>query len=151
MHLDTTARKILQTNDRGTYTIPTAGLYPYQWNWDSAFAAMGFAEFDLDRAWTELDTLFSGQWSNGMVPHILFHSEDKGYFPGSDVWGCNGPIPSSGITQPPIAATMAKRIFDKDPVLGRQRLLPLYSKMESWHRWFMQWRLDDGAVCITHP
>jgi hypothetical protein len=151
MQLDITARQILQNNDKGTYTIPTTGLYPYQWNWDSAFAAMGFAEFDLNRAWTELDTLFSGQWPNGMVPHILFHTVDESYFPGPDVWGCNGPVSSSGITQPPIAATMARRIFDKDPVLGKQRLQPLYKKMEAWHRWFMQWRLDDGAVCITHP
>jgi len=151
MQPDDTARQILRNNDKGRYTIPTSGLYPYQWNWDSAFAAMGFAEFDLDRAWTELDTLFSGQWDNGMVPHILFHTVDKSYFPGPDVWGCKGPISSSGITQPPIAATMARRVFDKDTDLGRQRLSPLFEKMEAWHRWFMQWRLDNGAVCITHP
>ena len=30
-------------NDRGGYTVPTEGLYPYQWNWDSAFVALGFA------------------------------------------------------------------------------------------------------------
>ena len=53
--------------------MPTKGLYPYQWNWDSAFAALGFAEFDLARAWAEIETLMSGQWESGMVPHILFH------------------------------------------------------------------------------
>ena len=62
MH-DDTARAILRGNDRGGYTVPTDGLYPYQWNWDSAFAAWGFASYDLDRAWTELDTLFSAQWA----------------------------------------------------------------------------------------
>ncbi len=41
-NLDEQARDILRANDRGGYTIPTAGLYPYQWNWDSAFAAWGF-------------------------------------------------------------------------------------------------------------
>ena len=149
--LDNTARAIIQSNDRGGYTVPTEGLYPYQWNWDSAFAAMGFAEFDIDRAWTELDTLFSGQWSSGMVPHILFHQEDSGYFPGPDVWKGIGPIPSSGVSQPPVAATMAKMVFEKDPEVGRQRLEPLFDKMVEWHRWFMDWRLDQGAVCITHP
>ena len=34
--LDDQARAILKQNDRGGYTIPTNGLYPYQWNWDSA-------------------------------------------------------------------------------------------------------------------
>ena len=29
----------LAKNDRGGYTVPTANLYPYQWNWDSVFAA----------------------------------------------------------------------------------------------------------------
>ena len=57
--LDRRAREILTANDRGGYTLPTAGLYPYQWNWDSAFAAWGFARFDIDRAWQELETLFS--------------------------------------------------------------------------------------------
>ena len=94
--LDKTAREIIEGNDKGGYTVPTEGLYPYQWNWDSAFAAIGFAEFDIDRAWEEFDTLFSGQWDNGMVPHILFHKSDPRYFPGPDVWGGTGPIPSSG-------------------------------------------------------
>ncbi|MFK7854334.1 MAG: hypothetical protein AB8B79_09490 [Granulosicoccus sp.] len=149
--LDDAAKEILRTNDKGTYTIPTKGLYPYQWNWDSAFAAIGFAQFDLDRAWIELETLFSGQWDSGMVPHILFHTVDPTYFPGPDVWGGTGDIASSGISQPPIAATMAKLVFDKNPDIGAQRFEPLFDKMLAWHRWFMQWRLDDNAVCITHP
>ena len=149
--MDAQARDILARNDKGGYTIPTAGLYPYQWNWDSAFAAFGFAQFDMARAWTELDTLFSGQWSNGMVPHILFHTVDDSYFPGPEVWGGTGPVASSGISQPPIAATMARLLFDKDPAIGINRLAPLYDKMVAWHQWFMDWRLDKGAVCITHP
>ena len=149
--MDQTAREILRLNNKGSYTVPTHGLYPYQWNWDSAFAAWGFAQFDIDRAWVELETLFSGQWDNGMVPHILFHQEDPGYFPGPDVWQGIGPIPSSGISQPPIAATMAKLVYDKDPEEGKRRIEPLYDKMLAWHQWFMDWRLDKDAVCITHP
>lgn len=149
--LDEKAREILNTNDKGAYTIPTSGLYPYQWNWDSAFAALGFAQFDVERAWTELETLFSGQWDNGMVPHILFHSQDPGYFPGPEVWGGTGPIPSSGISQPPIAATMARFIFDKNPAVGTKHMEPLFDKFIAWHQWFIDWRLDRDAVCITHP
>jgi len=129
--LDEIARDILATNDKGSYTIPTKGLYPYQWNWDSAFAAMGFSQFNIDRAWIEIETLLSGQWSSGMVPHILFHTTDPSYFPGPDVWGGIGPIPSSGISQPPIAATMAKLVFDKEPVEGKRRIAPLYEKLRS--------------------
>ena len=148
---DEEARGILAQNDRGGYTIPTAGLYPYQWNWDSAFAAMGFAAVDIYRAWTELETLFTGQWANGMVPHILFHAADDGYFPGPDVWQGVGPIASSGISQPPVAATMARLILARNTEAGLPRLGRLYDRMVEWHRWFMDWRLDRGAVCITHP
>ncbi len=149
---DREARNILIANDRGGYTIPTEGLYPYQWNWDSAIAALGFAEFDIDRAWVELETLFTGQWDDGMVPHILFHKNDDRYFPGPDVWGGHGPIPSSGIIQPPVAATMARKIWEKDQAAGEPRLRALFPGLLAWHRWIMKWRLDEhGAVCTTHP
>jgi len=150
--LDREARDILTVNDRGSYTVPTDGLYPYQWNWDSAFAAYGFSTFDIPRAWAELDTLMTGQWDDGMVPHILFHQVDPGYFPGPDVWGCDGPVPSSGISQPPVAATFARKVFEADPDQGRARIAALFPKLKAWHRWFITWRSDDqGAICISHP
>lgn len=149
--LDEKARGIMRANDRGGYTLPTTGLYPYQWNWDSAFAGWGFAEFDLGRAWQELETLMSGQWPNGMVPHILFHRADPGYFPGPDIWGTEGlgPIPSSGISQPPVAASIVRRLHDQNP--ADSRAAALFPKLKAWHRWFIDWRLDRGAVCVTHP
>jgi hypothetical protein len=74
------AIEIFRRNDRGGYTVPTAtGLYPAQWNWDSCLVALGLAQFDEPRAVSELDTLFNGQWSDGMVPHILFHGDDSSY------------------------------------------------------------------------
>lgn len=145
------AEAIMRQNDRGTYTVPTAGLYPYQWNWDSAFAALGFAGFDMDRAWVEIETLMSGQWDSGMVPHILFHKQDDGYFPGPDVWGGTGPIPSSGVTQPPIAMSAIRWIYEKDREAGRKRATDLFPSMVRWVNWFVKWRLDRGAACITHP
>ena len=121
MTLDEQARDVLRKNDKGGYTLPTHGLYPYQWNWDSAFAAWGFTTFDSDRGWTELETLMSGQWEDGMLPHILFHRVDPGYFPGPDVWQGRGPIPSSGISQPPVAATfMAPAVATYRFVVGAQ-------------------------------
>jgi hypothetical protein len=38
-----------------------------------------------------------------MVPHIIFHKEDDGYFPGPDVWATGRKVPTSGITQPAVA------------------------------------------------
>lgn len=149
--LDEQARAILVNNDRGGYTIPTAGLYPYQWNWDSALAAWGFSTFDVDRAWTELETLFAGQWDSGMVPHILFRANDPSYFPGPDVWGSGTEPASSGISQPPVAASMARLVWEADIDAGRERIAELFPKLQAWHNWFMQHRVREGAVTITHP
>ncbi|KJZ17990.1 MGH1-like glycoside hydrolase domain-containing protein [Loktanella sp. S4079] len=149
--LDKRARKILQTNDRGLYTVPTKGLYPYQWNWDSAFCAWGIATYDVRRAWAELETLFTGQWDNGMVPHIVFHKQAIGYFPGPDVWDVPRVPHTSGITQPPIAATMARSVYEADKHYGRVHMELLYGRLVSWHRWFVKYRLHEGMVVITHP
>ena len=69
MDLAQQAIEILRANDRGGYTVPTAaGLYPAQWNWDSCLVALGLAQFDEPRAVVEIETLFGGQWPDGMVP-----------------------------------------------------------------------------------
>ncbi|MFG5381490.1 MGH1-like glycoside hydrolase domain-containing protein [Yoonia sp. R2-816] len=149
--LDAQARAILRGNDKGGYTLPTHGLYPYQWNWDSAFAAWGFATFDNSRAWDELDTLMASQWDTGMVPHIIFHQPDPGYFPGPDVWGTGQSPATSGISQPPVAATLARLIWDMDPQAGRDRIAVLYPKLVAWHRWWHEVRCTHGPVAIIHP
>ena len=114
--LQQTAKQILLNNDRGGYTIPTEGLYPFQWNWDSAFVSLGFAEFDRNRAWQEIETLFSAQWDDGLMPHIVFHKPNPGYFPGPEVWqtdkNVKGGTPTSGITQPPVAATVVRQLWE---------------------------------------
>jgi alpha,alpha-trehalase len=150
MQLDEQARTILRENDRGGYTVPTAGLYPYQWNWDSVFVALGFATFDADRAWRELETLFEAQWPDGMVPHIIFRVDEPSYFPGPSVWNANkGPLPSSGITQPPVAATVVRALAAQDP----ERARPFLAKLNAWHEWFHAARDPQrlGVIAITHP
>ncbi len=143
---------ILRTNDRGGYTVPTARLYPFQWNWDSAFCAMGFATFDLGRAWDELDSLFKGQWADGMVPHIIFHKPADTYFPGPEVWGTRHEPPTSGITQPPVAAMAARWILARGGSESEARCRALYPKLLASHRWWAVARDPDGTglVAILH-
>lgn len=155
--LDRQALDILHLNDRGGYTVPTARLYPYQWNWDSAFVALGFATFDRDRAWRELHLLMEGQWANGMVPHILFRSNDPDYFPGPSVWQTpslqsgGGKMPSGGISQPPVLASVVRWLVEED---GRDADAgALFDAMMSWHRWFHTERVPVGSdvLATTHP
>ncbi len=149
------AAEILRKNDLGDYTVPTHGLYPFQWNWDSCLTALGQAHFDEARAWTEIETLFAHQWEDGMVPHIVFHKEDEGYFPGPDVWGTGRPVPTTGITQPPVAGFAVLRLFQraKDRELAERKARALLPKINAWHEWFYRCRdpQDTGLVAVIHP
>jgi hypothetical protein len=149
------ALEVLKENDRGTYTVPTKGLYPFQWNWDSCLTALGQSHYDEARAWTEIDTLFAHQWPDGMVPHIVFHVYSDGYFPGPDVWSTNRPTATSGITQPPVAGFAVKRLYDRasDKTAAAERARALLPRIDAWHRWFYEMRDPDreGLVAILHP
>jgi hypothetical protein len=146
------ARAVLIGNDRGGYTVPTAQLYPFQWNWDSAFVAMGFATFDAPRAWTEIETLLRGQWDDGMLPHIVFHAPSADYFPGPELWGTHHAPPTSGITQPPVLATAVRRILDTDPA-GADRAAAIYPSLLRNHAWWAAARdpAATGLVATLHP
>ncbi|MDR7124802.1 hypothetical protein [Pseudotabrizicola sp. 4114] len=153
--LSENAIEILRENDRGSYTVPTKGLYPFQWNWDSCLTALGQRHFDEARAWTEIDTLFAHQWPCGMVPHIVFHKLDDGYFPGAEVWATGRPVPTSGITQPAVAGFALRRMFDRatDRAAAEARARALLPKVAAWHRWFYATRDPggEGLVAILHP
>ena len=158
MNLNTSSRAILGANDRGGYTVPNGRVYPFQWNWDSAFVALGFDVFDRDRAWTEIETLFAAQWSDGFLPHIVFWQDDDGYFPGPSVWATGKQPVTSGITQPPVAATIVRKLWERAEAAGdgaafRSRLEALFPKLMDWHRWFRDHRDPDrrGVVIAMHP
>ncbi len=125
--LGAACKTVLEKNSKGDFTIPCAGLYPFQWLWDSAFIAIGWAHIDMARAQTEFQSLFDAQWSNGFMPHIIYHDDDAGksYFPGSAFQGAarNTYAPrhvvTSGITQPPNLGAMLAHIFDKEMAESR--------------------------------
>ena len=149
------AADILRRNDLGGYSVPTHGLYPFQWSWDSAITALGWLQLDEVRAWQEVETMFTGQWNNGMIPHILFHGDTESYFPGPDVWGTKQTIPSSAISQPPIWATAVRILFEntKDRVLANDKLASLLPNLLEYHRWWYRERdpKNTGLVCSYHP
>lgn len=149
---DREAEAILSANDRGGFSVPTAGLYPFQWNWDSAFAALGYQHSDPERAVRELETLADAQWRDGMIPHIIFHTPDTGYFPGPDVWQTPYDPPTSGISQPPVLAIAAQLLVERGH-LGGDRLVPLLEAADRWHAWFKAARRDPetGAIGVVHP
>lgn len=54
------------------YTQPSPGRYPWQWYWDSCFAAIVWRRFDPQRARAELESLLAAQRPDGFVGHTIF-------------------------------------------------------------------------------
>lgn len=140
--------RVLQANDRGRYTVPSPRLYPHQWAWDSAFAAIGWAHVDPERSLTELDTLMHAQWDDGRVPHIVFHQPSPDYAPGPELWGA---ARSSTVSQPPVWPLAARRVAEIAGI--DDRLEALLERFEASLEFFrrerdpLHWRL----VAVAHP
>jgi hypothetical protein len=151
------ALEVLRGNDMGRFIAPTTnGLYPAQWNWDSAYVALALTRMgDQRRAWQELESLLSAQWRGGMVPHIAFHADDSSYFPNSTVWQAGEAVPSSGITQPPVLATFVRLMLDVPGVELESRAIldVLFPRLFAYHKWYHEVRdpSDCGLVTIVHP
>jgi mannosylglycerate hydrolase len=159
--LQAAAAEVLRGNDEGRYTTPSRLTYPHQWNWDSALCALGWAELDPARAWTELESLLGARDArSGMVPHIAFHPDATGrgiewlvpvarpyprYLPGPRWWGPRRGLDgrrTSAITQPPLAATCARLLFERAPDEPRARAL--LAPLAGWHRFLLGRRDPDG-------
>jgi hypothetical protein len=54
------------------YTAPAPGRYPWQWYWDSCFAAISWRRFDRARSRTELKTLLQASRPDGFIGHTIF-------------------------------------------------------------------------------
>eukprot|EP01022_Parablepharisma_sp_SALTPOND_P021860 TRINITY_DN43721_c0_g1_i1.p3 TRINITY_DN43721_c0_g1~~TRINITY_DN43721_c0_g1_i1.p3 ORF type:complete len:227 (-),score=18.20 TRINITY_DN43721_c0_g1_i1:39-719(-) len=150
------AKQVLENNWMGAYTRPAQGLYPHQWNWDSAFIAIGYANYLPQRARQELKHLFAAQWPNGMVPHIVFNTNRLGsYFPEPDFWQCPQGRPTSGITMPPLHAEACLHLhrIAADTAESRVFLAEMFPKLVQCHRYLYQERDPgrEGLIYIRHP
>ncbi|MGZ4185335.1 MAG: MGH1-like glycoside hydrolase domain-containing protein [Solirubrobacteraceae bacterium] len=54
------------------YTCPSPHHYPWQWYWDSCFAAIVWRRFDTARLRRELESLLSVQHDDGFIGHTIF-------------------------------------------------------------------------------
>lgn len=156
------AKTVLNFNWTGSYTRPGPRLYPHQWSWDSAFIAIGYARYDTQRAVKELSHLLDNQWTNGLVPHIVFDPGFSGeYFPGSGFWHaeCDASavctLATSGVVQPPLHATAALQVYRQaqEEAVAREFLECVYPRLSAWHDYLYRERdpEDEGLVYIRHP
>jgi|GEM_PF-2942624 len=119
--------------------------------------------YGVHRAINELASIFSCQWSNGMLPQIRFMSGQHGYRPDADDWGVppevSGPTRyrTSGITQPPIIGLCAREVFLKiGPDAQRAHFADFVgfsAALEKYHHWLLSERdpWHEGLLVCLHP
>jgi hypothetical protein len=156
------ARRVLRANDTGRWTVPSPGQYPHQWNWDSAFVAIGLATFDWERAATEVESILAARWREGMLPHVRYDLRRLAdYFPGPDRWPqaqahmADSAVRASGITNPPLVVTAALLVGRRQP--DRERRLAFWRRTYPALRRFVEYlggaRRIAGSplVAVVHP
>jgi hypothetical protein len=139
--------------------MPAAGIYPHQWLWDSCFVAIGLRHLDIERAKTELRGLLRGQWSNGMLPNIIFDNA-KPYRRDRELWRSRvnpyAPtnVATSGITQPPMLAEaitqIGIRLRQPERRSWYKEMLPA---LIDYHQWMYAERdpHHEGLILLLHP
>lgn len=153
------AKDVLKQNDCGLYTVPAQELYPHQWLWDSCFIAVGLRHVDVERAKQEILSLLRGQWSNGMIPHMIFASghENRRMH---DIWRswlsplAPSDISTSGITQPPLLAEAIVRVGEKLSVVERRSWYrQVFGPLLAYHQWLYHERdpHHEGLTLQIHP
>jgi hypothetical protein len=98
------------------YTVPSATRYPWQWYWDSCFAAIVWRRFDPGRARTELESLLAAATPEGFIGHTIFWGQPVD-FPRALFYNVRSRSDFMTATiQPPLLA-WAWRIAVGDPAL----------------------------------
>jgi neutral trehalase len=153
------AKSVLKYNDVGEWTRPAPDLYPHQWLWDSCFTAIGLSNYDIHRAQQEIISLFRGQWSNGMVPNMIF-TEAKNYHISPNMWNSKesiyapNDVETSGITQPPMLAEAIVRIGSQLKAVERRKWYrKVWPNLIAYHEWMYRERNPhaEGLVVLIHP
>ncbi|WP_297695883.1 trehalase family glycosidase [uncultured Eudoraea sp.] len=159
--LITKAKEILNGNYREPgFTLPSQGLYPFQWNWDSGLIAIGYANYDMERAQNEIRTLLDTQWKNGFIPHITFHRESNTYFPGPKFHQASlhpdatTRYKTTGMIQPPVIGFVLKELLDRaqDKKGALEFTRKVIDKVYENHLYLYNNRdlLGEGLIYIFH-
>lgn len=144
---DLMAKNRRQTND-SVYTLPSTDSYPYQWLWDSCFHAIILSRFDTPMAKAEMLSLTHHQFSNGMLPHMVYwETTNDGSFP-KIRWGRSH---TSSITQPPMLAYAVWQIHCLSPDL--EFLRSMQKTINRFHRYLLKYRdpRHHHLVGLIHP
>ena len=126
------------------YTRPSPGHYPFQWYWDSCFAAIVWRHFDPARARTELESLLTAATDDGFIGHTIFWDTKLNERQRLTYNVIDAHDTMTSTIQPPLLA-WAWRIAVGDP----RDVEPIAKH----HRWLADHRdlAGDGLLWIVQP
>ena len=129
---------------RFAYTRPSPGHYPFQWYWDSCFAAIVWRRFDAAHSRTELESLLAAQREDGFIGHTIFWDTSLNERQRLTYNVLDADAPMTASIQPPTLAWSWQIVVDDPaaaPAIGRQ------------YDWLARNRdLDgDGLIWIVQP
>ena len=158
-NLNLQARAVLSLNSINGLVIPARGLYPHRVLWDSCFIGIGLSHYDIEASKRQILSFLDAQWSDGMVPHIIFNSAPRYFWDRFNWHSWLSPLsvkglPTSGITQPPMFAEAVYRIGSKLTKTERQIWYKsVFDKLVRYHSWLYENRdlKGDGLITLIHP
>jgi hypothetical protein len=126
------------------YTRPSPTRYPWQWYWDSCFAAIVWRRFDPARSRSELESLLRASRDDGFIGHVTFWDHPISF---KRLLYYNVDSRSSPMTstiQPPLLA-WAWRIAVGDPAVE--------PRIARHHEWLLANRdlEGDGLLWLIQP
>lgn len=126
------------------YTRPSPTHYPFQWYWDSCFAAIVWRRFDPSRARRELESLLAARRPDGFIGHTIFWDTPLNLRQRLTYNVTSASALMTATIQPPLLA-WAWRIAVGDPA-GEPAIV-------AHHDWLCEHRdLDgDGLIWIIQP
>ncbi len=142
-------REILSKNQREVegcrFTVPSSKIYPFQWFWDSCFHSIIYLCLgEIEWAKEEILSILSGQWENGMIPHMIYRGSSRKH---RLDWGTGKN--TSSITQPPMIAYAVERIYRK--ANDKNFVEKVFKQLDKYYSWLRTARGDKYLLYIKHP
>jgi hypothetical protein len=126
------------------YTRPSPSRYPWQWYWDSCFAAIVWRRLDAARSRRELETLLRAGREDGFIGHVTFWQRPVSLGRSLYYNVASRGADSTSTIQPPLLA-WAWRVAIGDPATE-----PAIARHHAWLR--ANRDLDgDGLLWLVQP
>lgn len=135
------------------YTCPSPGHYPYQWYWDSCFAAISWSHFEPERGREELRSLLRAQREDGFIGHTIFWGAPVSLSRGYRYNVVRRRDHTTATIQPPLLAWAWERVAAASGADAEAFVNEGLEPLERHYDWLARERdLDgDGLLTIIQP